>query len=625
MSTRNHLTRREGLRSPASSSLRHDLTISRPLPHPLPSQDSDNRMSTQIHSPDHPTFDSVRQSSQAQSPIRQSSQVQSPIRISEPPTRPTYHHDPLEKGSPIHQDSASGNISRNSALHRRRGSTLKTVMRRIFGRKPLRDGQDGNDYLPDIRRSTPSQPRWSPESPKSEEFVPISGNGRARSHRTSSLPTQEVSPKHSMHGSIAPKANSDVTTQPVGDLSVPNSPGRRRRATLPSIVLATNDANEISAKLGQPIPARSIRSVGSNKSSVEIEEKTIAAKRYKRRSRSAIALRETAKAHRMSPIQWRRRSDEIRMWRASLLKNESNPSLVARPETRGTLQETAEEQNLPEADIDVGQEILIPHEPGFDFETLMGIQAGKDDYLAQRVGTLEVKLMDLEFAISKLQGNRTSLIRSTPSAQQHARRPSTSPAADHKVEVSPVDDDDGPFLSSFTSTPSITPPRSSPVPMEETRPISTVTLRPHTAAQHIPTAQPPFPSSMYSYASGSEFRGISVEQYSALTTLMRREQSARKVLEGQLLQLQQELQRLRGEEHRNSYQGSTFLRASSPETPDFTSSFRSEPWKGRKYHSNADPFGGDGYVPENYHLDSDMSSFQRFRRTSSAQTQPGMI
>ncbi|EEP75456.1 predicted protein [Uncinocarpus reesii 1704] len=388
-----------------------------------------------------------------------------------------------------------------------------------------------------------------------------------------------------------------LPTPPPTDLDVPEEDVQfksqrrrpRRRATLPSLVLSTEEGRELASRIAQEGSRDGdvSSSLMDRKSIVERPLQTTTAQ-LKRRSRSAYALRESARAHRMSPIQWRRRSDEMKLWRASFGKKVEPDPVLDRPESPIT---TAEEENDP---TEIRVESLAPNgELGqFDFGNLMSnMQEDNDVNLTQRVSTLEVKLMDLEFAIAKMQGSNISPITPSPipppkpmNSAQNADSEHLTPQLPHPLRSSPYQD--------------TAPPRTSPTTTD--RPISTATLRPHTAAAH---SSPPI--SPYPFTSP----GISVEQYSALTTLVRREQSARKHLEKQVLQLQQEVQQLRASSRSGQ---DSFLRASSPDSRSTASSQRGKHDRmdsGMWRQTSESSYGRSSNAsPESYAMKSESSS-----------------
>lgn len=184
-------------------------------------------------------------------------------------------------------------------------------------------------------------------------------------------------------------------------------------------------------------------------------------------------------------------------------------------------------RNLPNAkksDLPLRNE---PVSAPFQFENLIASMADPDATVEQRLTTIEVKLMDLEFAISKIQGTDTNCF---PGPAESSTKQEKVPEAQYSADNSLSD----PSLASETSSHS----SLSFGGRGESRPISTSTLRPN-------VIYPLPPSERDSSWSTMNLTGISIEQYSALVTLVRREQTARKALETQVTQLQEEMQHFR--------------------------------------------------------------------------------
>jgi len=204
-----------------------------------------------------------------------------------------------------------------------------------------------------------------------------------------------------------------------------------------------------------------------------------------------------------------------------------------------------------------------------------------DVSLAQRVTTLEVKLMDLELAIAKLQGHDVS------PCPQHGFGAGSGQQEPNQQDIDP-----------------------SPSRDPGTRPASTVTLRPHTFGSHISPSQPSPPPA-------PDFNGISAEQYNELTALLLRERSARKLLEGQLAQLQRDMDQLR-DIHRSSDEDRLLMPSSSDH-----GSFRTNP------HQSTDPAAPrleagtrqkPGRVGDDGHVDTYRSSAEQIYHQAPVET-----
>jgi hypothetical protein len=169
--------------------------------------------------------------------------------------------------------------------------------------------------------------------------------------------------------------------------------------------------------------------------------------------------------------------------------------------------------------------------------------------------------MDLEFAIAKLQSQDTSPLHHSGSERKsHTNKKVAVPATESESHSSSNRQGSNSALLDAHHT----PPRSSPA--SDGRPESIATIRPQTSGSHHPPSRisrgpPPNP----------DFHGISVEQYSALTMLVRREQTARKLLETQILQLRNEVEKLQKRGSR-ALDPESFFCPSSPDSIQHPSS-----------------------------------------------------
>ena len=267
----------------------------------------------------------------------------------------------------------------------------------------------------------------------------------------------------------------------------------------------------------------------------------------KRRSRSAGALHEQYKDHRMSPIQWRRwrrRSDEIQYWR---------DSIGLFPTTSMAL-DSPVGLNTPQMDVfrDVGATPPIGDEgaegrgQNFNFGTTTRAMSGFEKIsLEERVITLEVKLMDLEYAISKLQSRSRS-----PDDQSQRHDEAAGPSEPRKMtsnlpEPGPTDP-----ISKNISKPDLVPIRSIPsnapfhmrMPsLSNPRPISAATTVRLAKVQDSPS---PTKRSRFSTTTQSDITSMGMDHYSALVALISREQSARMRLETQVSDLSRQIMTL---------------------------------------------------------------------------------
>ena len=240
----------------------------------------------------------------------------------------------------------------------------------------------------------------------------------------------------------------------------------------------------------------------------------------KRRSRSVGAFRDTE--HRMSPIQWRRwrrRSDEIKYWRQSTDLGSLGIKSFESPELK-------QKDDADTADNDDGN--LGQRSEEFNFGLPVAAIQNQDRIgLEERIVTLEIKLMDFEYALSKLQAGSTSPPRRLSERIEMAGRQNSVDSylsSDHRqapIEASPA-------------LPQETPPPSPSKFVHETTPQQ----RPTSVATTLKA------SASGLYTSRSSLTGLTIEHYTTLITLIRHEQSSRVRLEQQVSMLQQQLDRI---------------------------------------------------------------------------------
>ena len=242
----------------------------------------------------------------------------------------------------------------------------------------------------------------------------------------------------------------------------------------------------------------------------------------KRRSRSVGAFRDSE--HRMSPIQWRRwrrRSDEIKYWRASSDLNSVGVKGLDSPEMAQNIDDNTATED--------GDHPVETHASDFNFGLPRNeVQNQESVGLEERLVTLEIKLMDFEYALSKLQASSGS-----PS-RRHSRQIGRQDSADS------YQSSDGPHApsESASSLPSETPPMTSSQWAKDitpkTRPTSVATtLKPGHSAQAGSVRKKSIDRS-----TRSSLMGLTIDHYTTLITLIRTEQSSRQRLEQQVSLLQ---------------------------------------------------------------------------------------
>ena len=320
-------------------------------------------------------------------------------------------------------------------------------------------------------------------------------------------------------------------------------PGRPRRATLPSVIInpPEPESQEYAIDTGQ----------GVNAGDANIGFAVTSGSHPKRRSRSADALYDTDRTHRMSPIQWRQwrgRSDEIKYWRESIV---GGPPLV---DPRVQLDDKAEEDTSPSAKI--RESAFSEPEDTFDFGLLApSIQDQDKTTLVERVVTLEVKLMDLEYAISRMQAQRSPSPAGSSANKLRPTLPRSNPStASSNSGIRPQDQDTNPAAHTKQSM-----SKTSTDAEQILRPVSIATVRPQTAL-HIPGTE----TSTTKTGNRTSTASITIDHYVTLIGLIRREQAARILLEDQVSDLQRQL-----------------LYDKSPSPPHSRS--RTRPWEGNRH------------------------------------------
>lgn len=303
----------------------------------------------------------------------------------------------------------------------------------------------------------------------------------------------------------------------------PERPVRPRRISVPSLVLNKQEMEAVDAAmsgLGLQEPTVDGQNIGfavTNGSNP------------RRRSRSVGASR--VSEHRMSPIQWRRwrrRSDEIRYWRASTDLTSLGMKGLESPELPQN-----DDHDVTDEQGDLGE-----HNVDFNFGLAADtIQNNEHVGLEERLVTLEIKLMDFEFALSKLQAGSTS-----PS-RRHSRHIGTDDRQDSIDSYLPDDQQQTvaePSAPSSQETPPTIHSQWVKDIMPNARPTSVATtLKAGRSDQHsVPRKGSTDRSTQSSLA------GLTIDHYTTLITLIRNEQASRQRLERQVSVLQGRLDAL---------------------------------------------------------------------------------
>ncbi|KAL4981050.1 hypothetical protein BDW66DRAFT_2503 [Aspergillus desertorum] len=398
--------------------------------------------------------------------------------------------------------------------HRRTASTLKTVMKKIFTRNRRSRTDDSDDPIADFE---------------------LNGDSFPASHRQKSPNTSNSGSSH--QGALVQQPTETLATLDVVLKQLDTEP-RQRRATLPSLIFSDDESRQALEAVVHPERTPSNIKLSSHASSDPEEIRRRRMRNVNRRSRSAGALRVLAQEHhRMSPIQWKRRRSIESEFLASTACGISSDSDSSRPPTRSTIATAS--TSKPSADVSAFEEeepenelMPPPSLPTNVGELISSMQNDDNASLEQRMTTLEVKLIDLEFAIARMQSGRTD----TPAADAPKRR--GSEPARHKRQKSSAKSS----AKSFPHSPPSSLDDSSTREQISTndRPLSMSTIRP--SPSDIYRARALQAPSMISLHSDSGT--ISIQQYSALVMLLRREQTARRNLEQQVSGLREDIERL---------------------------------------------------------------------------------
>jgi hypothetical protein len=333
-------------------------------------------------------------------------------------------------------------------------------------------------------------------------------------------------------------------------------PERPRRASLPTVVVDAAEFGAYHEQAAGPDQGRD----GPNHPDEYIGFAVTSGSNPKRRSRSADAFYDASRSHRMSPIQWRHhrgRSDEIRYWRESVCPT---PVYDLPLDGRPVLDELQTPVEEAPTSVRADEEPGSDQRDTFDFGILASSMREQDGVgIEARVMTLEVKLMDLEYAISKIQARPPSPMGPTP---QHLRptlqvnrlspdaTPKPKPAA-AKQSPTPSNHHTLESTGSTNESAASTQPTAISAADEDVfvdrraRPTSTAT----TVRAGEPAARPssPCPSDgkrPRRHSHRDSITGLTIEHFTTLIGLIRREQAARIRLEDQVAELQRQIHEL---------------------------------------------------------------------------------
>ncbi|MCJ1251089.1 hypothetical protein MMC30_008320 [Trapelia coarctata] len=408
-------------------------------------------------------------------------------------------------------------LKSSSSAKKRKNGGFRVIVRKLFGRKSVKS---------QISLPTPT---------RNLEYDPSAFITTARAV---SLPVRGISQRSAL-GSHAPFEHAFC---PEGTDATPDDTepryGRPRGTSLPSLDInppdpmlprATEGANE-------ELSPREIQTVEDGPIGFAITSGS----HPKRRSRSADAYYDAARGHRMSPIQWRqwrRRSDEIRFWRDSIAES---PVLASKNEDRDTTAVEEAPKDTANA-IDEVPDVNKDNRGTFDFGVLATSMHEREAVsMEDRMVTLEVKLMDLEYAISKIQAQPPSPAGPSPRHLRpdlQSRNPSSG--SGHSGTSSPLKSMEQ-SRASVVESESVEPTSRSSNGFRQdrkVRPLSdSPTIRPPTA--------PPLGVSEHGATKSrnrNSITSLTIDHYTTLITLIRREQAARIRLEDQVSDLQRQL------------------------------------------------------------------------------------
>ncbi|KAL9054314.1 MAG: hypothetical protein Q9206_003594 [Seirophora lacunosa] len=500
--------------------------------------------------------------------------------------RPAWSNVLTSDGTPDFLRNGPTRASMNGTYPQARKSKsggLKNTFRRLFGRKSVKD-----------RISLPAPVKYPRHDPN--EFITSAVD--VAKQRSASVPTQTVVLRSSALGSHSPFPVPLPNVAPVQDSAIlprperfpPPRPARPRGASVPSVILNAQGGRD----WGDQLPGLGLRDTQDKRvDRASIGFAVTSGSNPKRRSKSIDDLRQGSKEHRMSPIQWRqwrRRSDEIRYWRESA--DEDAPGFAA-PESRqpspertlvrrqGFVEQTPP---LPEEREDTPPP-LPPDAGEFNFGLASdATQSQEHITLEERLVTLEIKLMDFEYAISKLQADiQTVDVKSpTEDISQHYEASPKPPSNPSFLQPPPKPVLENSPTSNYDQSPESTPGVQQ-MPFGIHHPANQPKLRPTSIATTLKPARG-------DRSSRNSMTELTIEHYTTLITLIRREQSARIRLEDQVSDLQREIQSLQ-------YPSPSFLRdlRDARREPQYSSpASRSEPRSGR-FESTDDP--GRHYTP----------------------------
>lgn len=464
---------------------------------------------------------------------------------------------PLQNGT--YRDSMAPDFPKPESLKRPKTRSLKTIIRRMFGKGTVKNRISMPAPAPTAYRNV-SGTRSLQVTGLTVVQDPntfITSATDLKTSRSASAPTHEVS-RSSALGSHAPfslkvppdTASPENKAPPRPNRSPPAPLMRPRRASLPSVALNAQGRDAVDDAL-TGLGLQDVRNQTAERANIGFA--VTSGSNPKRRSRSAGTFHDMTKEHRMSPIQWRRqarrRSDEIRYWRESA--EGSSPVLGHTTFTESEFLHISPTVSHGES---VTKDGPAMDEPGaesegnngnFNFGLSPGTMEHREQVgIEERMVTLEIKLMDFEYAISKLQASLASLV----SPAHHQFHSTDEPRLSGDSERAQNYPQSPLYRFQRPSEDYYAPSSAHGTPTTQThqRPFQFYTPTPSEHQEHPSDNRPTsvattLKANARDRASRASGTGLTFEHYTSLIALFRRERSERLQLEDKVSLLQQQV------------------------------------------------------------------------------------
>lgn len=401
---------------------------------------------------------------------------------------------------PVSMQSPPSSTPLKSSVSKKRETGLRATLKRMLS---SRRGSAGKLSQSAARYASTEHLAGAVQTPPSATTSPLTSPLRQHSLPINLSPLQESAQDTSFVVSPLPKVEEEI-----------RAPSRRRN-TIPSLAMSNDD----SASASQHVSARE----SLNRPSTAIRHPDRGNIQLKRKSKSADDIPDLSLTFNTNDPDRQDRMSEIAFWRNTVI---ANPL----PVWNNTERHSDRPEAVNKHDHSVLVESKIPSiEPVQDFDFGLedsSVSTGTVS-LDERVNTLEVKMIDFEYALAKLQGNDLPrpMFRYKPSRQPHVQdeylqRNTSSNASPTSVDRSLTRSSprkDGLSFADGVESPDRT---------------SKATIKP-TPRQSSFERQDAKTTSL-----------IRASQYEALLKLVHNEQSARQVLEMQVLTLRKEMEAL---------------------------------------------------------------------------------